>query len=260
MKTVNPETASHEELKAAYASLLKSRTDLKARNDALLNTQKNILAILGPMMPQMATLIEALAERAGLTHVPEIRESIRIVGDATYPHWAKDSYKFELPKMPASLEAQPNPMPGEAEMVLTARINNAIADLDHVALCSIKEPYSSLVSELIAAVEEGFKPALATISAQRRAEGAEANPVTSDTAEDAAPAGDPIEVIRDAAYGLMDALGDASFGMSILRTDLRAAMYRSLITRIAEQTRKIDAALQQLPQRASEDHPEAIPF
>ena len=88
------EMLCEDELRKLAANLIRSRQDRKSAEQkkqeflaAQVEKQGKINRI---MMPQIATLLEALAERAGLSNQPSVQAAIKAVGEQAHTQWSGD--------------------------------------------------------------------------------------------------------------------------------------------------------------------------
>lgn len=230
----NIQDLDRDELLALCGSLIDSRNSTKQVSEILKRDEQ----LRGTMMPAAATMMDVLAERAGLGHRPEVRSMIEALGNGTYIQWAKEE-DFSSPQhLPADAENIDDPRSGDAEMILGAKLHDALVSLTdpcsqvnmpkHIQ-AALHELATTVDSRLNAAIEEGFKDV----------PGAQFTPVSLDG--DQAP--DEISSFCEVQHEIHDMLTDLDFGMMLLRTDLRAGMYRNIIRRLSLLGRAINDAV-----------------
>lgn len=179
----------------------------------------------GTMMPAAATMMEALAERAGLQGRPEVRSMIEALGNSTYLQWSEEYVEHEA--LPVDAEGAINPHAGDAEMALGAKVHEAITDLSGLTLSTnIPAPARKHIKTLIRAIEGGLEAAIK--------DGFKSVPGASWTASAETRPGDVVQIgsVEDIQHEIDEILCDLDMGMTFLRADLRAGMYRSIIRRL----------------------------
>jgi hypothetical protein len=241
---------NRDELAALTKRLLDSRNSQKQHIAEQKKRETRDHDIRIRLMPMVATLVEALADRAGLLHVPEIQKVIQSVGDQTYIQWG-DNVPASI-ELPMDMDPADNPKGGDAEMVLNSPIHDYVTTImdpffmmdiptkHHKTLVDFVEQVETLLQT---AITEGFKARGIT----------RPEPITPGTITD----------IFDVEMALCDMLTDADFGMNLLRTDLRASMYRGFIRNVAALTRPVRDMADQERAAHVADHPkdpDEIPF
>lgn len=215
-----------DELAALTKRLLDSRNSQKQHIAEQKKRETRDHNIRIRLMPMVATLVEALADRAGLLHVPEIQKVIQSVGDQTYIQWG-DNVPVSI-ELPMDMESTDNPKGGDAEMVLNAPIHDYVTTImDPFFMMDIPTKHHDTLVGFVQQVETLLQNAIT--------EGFKARGVTRP--EPIAPG--TITDICDVEMALCDMLTDADFGMKLLRTDLRASMYRGFIRNVAALTRPV---------------------
>ena len=212
-----------DELRKLAANLIRSRQDRKTAEQekqefiaAQVQKQGKINRI---MMPQIATLLETLAERAGLSNQPSVQAAIKAVGEQSHTQWSGDVE--DLPDLTIDPEVTADPRAGDAEMVLSAKIDESLQVLQsalhfgelegHIAT-AIRNLIDGIDAHMEEAIANGFK-----------AHDIDWKPIPRPKSMD------EVEVSDHALSNLLYDLGtDIDFGTHFLRLDLRAGMYRNL--------------------------------
>lgn len=220
------ETLGRDELAALTKRLLDSRNSQKEHIAEQKKREERDHDIRIRLMPMVATLIETLADRANLLHVPEIQKVIKSVGDQTYIMWGEDvPFSIELP---SEMEPVDNPKGGDAEMVLNAPINDFITTImDPFFMMELPETHQKVIGDFVEQIEDLLQSAIT--------EGFKARDVIRP--EPITPGN--IKDVQDVEHALCDMLTDMDFGTQLLRTDLRAAMYRGFVNGVASVTRPV---------------------
>jgi hypothetical protein len=217
------DTLNEDQLRQLASNLIRSRQDrdrAKEEKEKFIADQvKKQRKILSVMMPQIATLIEALADRAGLGDDPSVRRTVEMIGDQTYTQWSGPVE--DLPTL--SLDAEPagNPRAGDAEMVLSSKIDQHIQTLNSALdFGDINGHIAKAVRGLIDGIDAHMEEAIAN---GFKAHGVDWKPVPMPTTRK------DIDVNPASLHELLSDLAkNVDFGTQILRLDLRSAMYREL--------------------------------
>ena len=178
------------------------------------------------LMPMTATLIMALAERCGLAHRSEIQDIAAEIGERTWPQWHEQiTAATALLALPDDAEPCLDPHAGDSEMVLASPLHEAILELRNAAPGTyLNEARVASISTLVEAVNTGLCDAIRN--------GFKAIDLPAPSATD--PGVGKIADTSDLHMKLSNLIQDLDMGMSFLRKDLRACMYRSVLSRIDE--------------------------
>jgi hypothetical protein len=217
------DTLGEEDLRKLAANLIRSRQDRKTaeqeKQEFLAAQVKKQGKIHSIMMPQIATLLETLAERAGLSDQPSVRSAIDAVGEQAYTQWSGDVEN--LPDLVIDPEVSADPSAGNAEMVLCAKIDESIQVLQSALdFGKIDGHIARAVRSLIDGIDEHMTQAIANGFKEL---GSEWKPIAHDKGRD------DLEIsLQELSTLLSDLSMNVDFGTQVLRLDLRAGMYREL--------------------------------
>lgn len=212
-----------ETLRTLCASFIQQRDTHKSMKAAFDRDERQ----RATMMPMAGAMMETLAERAGLAHNPQVRKMIEALGNGTYLYWGDET--IDLEPLPADAEARPDPHSGDAEMAIGARLHDALTELNEVSTrMQMASHIQDALKELSVTVDRKLNDAIVTGFTDR---GAPAPALLAEFVEPDQVA--PIVSLVDAANHITDILIELDMGMTMLRSDLRAAMYRSLLRRLS---------------------------
>lgn len=198
------------------------------------------------LMPAAATMMEALADRCDLRTHPSVVKMVKSLGDGTYPQWS--TVATDLEALPLDAESKPVRWPGDAEMVLNSPIHESVQILgDTVVYATTPEHIRDPLFKLIADIEQQLQHAISTGFVER---GHKALPPKPTPFNEEPPA--QISTFEEVHHALGDMLQDIDFSMSFLRTDLRAAFYRSIIRRLERLFRSLELVVTNERDRARE--------
>jgi hypothetical protein len=217
------EMLNEDDLRILAANLIRSREDAKAaakgKQDFANEQVKKQGKINAIMMPQIAAMMEALADRAGLSKDPSVCKAIKLIGDQTYTQWSGPVE--DLPELTIDAEPAVDPRAGDAEMVLSSKIDEHVQVLKSaVDYGHIKGDLADAVCGLINGIDDHMETAIAE---GFKALGADWKPVPQVQSRD------DIDVSHATLHDLLSELSmDIDFGAQVLRRDLRAGMYRQM--------------------------------
>ena len=220
---IDLDTLNEEQLRKLCAKLIRSRQDtIKAKKNKQSHIEEQVkkqARINEVMMPQVALMMEAIADRAGLGEDPCVRRTIQIIGDQTYTQWSGPVE--DLPKL--SLDAEPSTGTGaDAEMVLSAKIDAHIQTLsDALHFGTLDAPIADAVCGLIDGIDAHMSHAIAKGFKDIDIAWKPSVRHTDREAIETSPAA-LHELLSDMAMNI-------DFGTRFLRLDLRAGMYRHMV-------------------------------
>lgn len=115
-----------DETDAHYISRLEiSNRDLKAHNEAMRKSQKQLHRIIVPAAQQAGLVLQCAAEMAGVTEDAEVGACIAGLEALGSYSWKEDD--LHVPPMPA-IAMPPEPYSGDVEMILKSALEKAKAE------------------------------------------------------------------------------------------------------------------------------------
>ena len=209
-----------DQLLELCGSLIDSRNSLKGIWDTL---EKDKI-LRHTILPKAALMMTDLAEKAGLSHLPEVTGMVEALGQGIHIQWAE--FDGEPDPLPQDPENRPDPLSGDAEMVLGAKLHDLLVELtDNVNRVRMPEHVENALMELATTVDERLAAAISD-----GFKGIDGTPCVTLSHM-------PSDVVQISSIGevrekLREMSTELEFGMIMLRLDLRGAMYRDILRRI----------------------------
>lgn len=218
---VDPDTATHDELKRSYRKLIDSRNGLKAHNASLTDWCNRISRAITHLSTEGSLVFQAMAEKAGVRGHPSVTAAVQMFDSIAHPQWQKEPPpSIEWPTK-WDFDGDDN-WSGDADMALNAPLAEAIEILEHLKF-EVKPAHWERISQAMTLIQHALEN---SVDGVKEANGLKPRPSISIDIPASATVAELREAIFAISFAALDLAQDMEFANHMLRRDLRAAVYR----------------------------------